>query len=377
MKAPLLLLMVVSLVIGVAILITRQNNPQDFSMQASPTPSASDGTVPSTSPSINPSPTPTQIPKPPPTKVSSPTPTPQSTPKPTPYPTPTPLVDKTYQMKVWVLSYLPTGNFYNETGDTVSFTKNRLLPAISEGSRFALKFSLSDEDIKVENNPPPIIGTRGTSGSYDYGALFEKYNLCNLAKQKDIKVVILWADGTGEYAGGMWEAAITGNKGIPTNGTILSYCPDKTIVVYGLNYTRGLAEALESYGHHLEAVFRRFRPEWYSWSGENQPQNPGLWGRGGSCGNVHNPPNARFEYDRVNTQVVKSDCRSWKPNGSGVKEDLSCDFWGCSTDGYLKWWMQNIPGIGNDLVGVDGQKIPNWWVYIADPDKCYNSPLSC
>lgn len=36
-----------------------------------------------------------------------------------------------------------------------------------------------------------------------------------------------------------------------------------------------------------------------------------------------------------------------------------------------------MPGLGNTLVGTNGQKIPNWWVYIGDPDNCYNNALGC
>lgn len=381
MNRLVLLLLVIAVAAGGTYLLKqRQTNPPNpptisASLYVSPSPTPSppaDGPSPTSSPVVSP-------------KTVYPSPTPKLTPSPKPTPTVTPSVPvppvtgTTRQIKTWLLSYYPVGNYLSVIGDPAVWTKNVLFPALNETSKYhgyknqqaiaSLSYILADEDIKVENNPPPISGTRGISGSYDYGQLFSKYDLCNLAKQKDIKAVILWSDGTQEYAGGMWESAITGNKGIPTNGTILPYCPDKTIVVYGLNYTRGLAEAMESYGHHLEAVFRRFRPEWYSWSGENQPQNPGLWGRGESCGNVHNPPNARNEYDRDNTASFLSDCRNWQPGG-GVGETLTCSVWGCTTHGYLKWWMQNMPGLGNN-------KVPNWWVYIADPDNCYQNPLNC
>ncbi|KKQ66739.1 MAG: hypothetical protein US86_C0004G0057 [Candidatus Daviesbacteria bacterium GW2011_GWA2_38_24] len=281
---------------------------------------------------------------------------------------------ETQELKTWMLIYKPSAS-YNPpgTGDPVAFTRNTYFPALSEGTKYhgysnssakpALRYTLVDENIKVEYNPPPKI-----NGRYDYSALFKKYDLCNLAKQKDIKAVVLWADGSGEYAGGMWESAVTGNKGIPTNGGVYPELCDKTIVVYGLNYTRGLAEALESYGHHLERVFGKYRPEYASWSDDSASKNPGLHGRGDSCGNDHNPPNARFEYDRANTANFQSDCRNWKPDGSGAKETLNCNVWKCDGAEWHKWWMQNMPGIGNNLVGTDGKPIPNWWRLIGEPD---------
>ncbi len=378
-------ILAVALVAGITFSLTKRNSqPQTSSPNpapsasplSNPTPVPSPTPIPSASPTnvpVRPSPTPIPIPRSTPASVVSPIPSPQQTPAPT---------GVTREVKVWMLAYYPNTTYVTEIGDPAAYTKNTLLPALNEASRYhgysnanaqaSLRYTLSSEDIKTENNPPPTI-----SGKYDYGALFSKYDLCNVAKQKDIKAVILWADGLGEYAGGMWESAITGSGGIPTNGAQLPYCPDKTIVVYGLNYTRGLAEALESYSHHLEAVFRRFRPEWSSWSGENESQNQRSWGRGTSCGNAHNPPNASAEYDRINTAYFQSDCRNWKPDRSGQKENLNCTAWKCTTDGYLQWWMQNMPGAGNTLMGTDGKKVPNWWVYIADPDRCVSDSLAC
>jgi hypothetical protein len=134
---------------------------------------------------------------------------------------------------------------------------------------------------------------------------------------------------------------------------------------------------MESYGHHLEAVFWQFRPEYKDWSDDGKTPNKGLVGAGDSCGTDHNPPNARFEYDRANYNYIMSDCRNWKPDGTGVKEKMTCYWWGCDGAKWLTWWMQNMPGLGNTLVNKDGSKTPNWWVYIGDPDGCFKSPLTC
>lgn len=316
-------------------------------------------------------------------KVPAPTPSPTPSPSPTPTPTPSSTPSSSsyipQTVKVWMLQYYPSNN---SSLDRVSFTKNTLIPAVNEASKYhgysdvnaqpALKYVLADGDIKTENNPPPRranpinIGVGLQPVTYDYEGMFQKYDLCNLAKQNDIKAVMIWADGTGAYGGGGFESAITGNKGISTNGNNFPVCPDKTIVVYMFNYTRGLAEALESYGHHLERVFGQFRSEYYQWNDRD------------SCGTDHNPPNSRFEYDRSNTTSFQSDCRNWKPNNQGAKESLNCATWGCD-DGakWIKFWMQNMPGVNNGLTDSSGQKIPNWWVYIGDPDKCYNNPLGC
>lgn len=293
-----------------------------------------------------------------------------------------PLTQVTQGLKVWLLQYIPPSGIQSlyplaQVTDPVVFTRDTLLPAMNNASRYhgysdpsaqpALNYTL--ESSRTENNPPPETTTPTNSGTYDYSKLFSTYDLCNYAKANGINAVILWAAGSGSYNGGFWESAITGNKGIPTNGASLTTCPDKTIVVYGLNYERGLAEALESYGHHLETAFRHFE--------STGPTRYSRWSDNDSCGTDHNPPNARNEYDRSNTVDFQSDCRNWKPDGTGAKETLNCNAWGCTGEGWLKWWMQNIPGIGNTLIDADGRKIPNWWVYIGDPDRCYNNALSC
>lgn len=292
------------------------------------------------------------------------------------------------EVKVWVISYQPVDNSREYTPDPISFTKNTLLPAINEGSKYhgysnqsapsSILYTLANEDIHVENNPPPIKHyprnptLTDQLDFFDYAGMFQKYDLCNYAKSHNIRMVVIWAAGEGLYGGHLLESLATGNKGIPANtgtlpttGGLDNPCTDKTIALIGLNYTRGIAEALESYGHQLESVFGKFRPEYENFSDRD------------SCGGDHNPPNSRFGYDRSNTASFQSDCRNFKADGTSVKEDLTCNAWGCSADGWLKFWMQNMPGYNSGLLDSTGRKIPNWWVLVADPDNCLLRPLEC
>lgn len=250
------------------------------------------------------------------------------------------------ELKVWMIQYTPPNGIPSvypnaPIVDAVKYSKNILVPMMNEASRYhgykdpsskpSLKYVLSDDNIVTEKNPPPWINLLDGKKRYDYAALFSKYNLCQYAKDNDIKAVFLWAGGTvgSGYEGWMWESAITGNKGIPTNGGHLSYCRDKTIVVYGFNYERA-DTVMEGPGHHLERVWGHFRPEYSTFTdtsyGVNNYHPPQ---RGDSCGNIHNPPNARHEYDDNNSANFQSDCRNWKPDGSGKKETLNCNSWGC------------------------------------------------
>jgi hypothetical protein len=337
-----------------------------------------------------------------------------------------------------ILHYVPTSQVAKNNDPTDdaqeldNFIKNRFLTALTNGTKYhgyaspnatpAITYTLADEDIHTEYNPPPERAQGGFSwelpksdpssgGTYaDLPAIFSKYDICNVAKSKNISFIVLAGGfGYGKGHGLVFEDYITGNKGIPTNGPLLKgpeFCDDKTIEIVNLNYERGLSEVLESYGHYLENMFTYLRPEFRLWSGYslNFSRNVSLWGLGHACGSAHNPPNARCEYDRSNPDgwitaasgcnlgtpkldnppsSVLSSCQDWKPDGSGIKTQLDCHAWGChdgQADGadWLVWWMQNMPGLNNNLTdNVLNAPIPNWWAYVADPDNCYNDPFAC
>jgi hypothetical protein len=276
----------------------------------------------------------------------------------------------TQNVKVWMLEYVPAGGIPSlypnaEVTDPIAFTQNTLLSAMSNASKYhgysdpnalpALNYVLDPNDVHIENITPPQ-ANNNSMGSYDYtGALFNKYDLCNYAKANDIKAVIVWGAGSGSYYSGLWESAVTSNK-IRANGASLTDCPDKTIVVYGFNYERGLGEAMHSYGHQLEVVYGDYRREYQTWNDSN------------SCGKVHFPPNYRYEYDYYSPNAVMSDCQNWNPQGTGSQASITCSSWGCSQAGFMNWWMQNMPGMDNGLLDNYGNPIPSWWDYIANPD---------
>ena len=95
----------------------------------------------------------------------------------------------------------------------------------------------------------------------------------------------------------------------------------------------------------------------------------------GRCDSVHNPPNARFEYDRFDPAANQSDCLDWTPDGLGALSDISCATWGCQDRGdtdnpalnYMIWWMQNLPGREN-LIRYQGRQLRNWWDVVGNWD---------
>jgi hypothetical protein len=92
---------------------------------------------------------------------------------------------------------------------------------------------------------------------------------------------------------------------------------------------------------------------------------------------------------------VLSDCEDWTPLGSGEKKEVNCETWKdvailpgrsinpdrsdvCPIDGgyaYYVWWMQNIPGKGNEVYYRD-KKFRNFWEFVGDFDGAKDRGLS-
>ncbi len=149
-----------------------------------------------------------------------------------------------------------------------------------------------------------------------------------------------------------------------------------TYTVYEYNYGREIGEALHDHGHQLEALFH------YADNSDEKPAGAdGLfWKRlVGSeykdylitvphCGWIHYPPNAQEEgYSYESKNKVWSDCENWNPDGTGEKEYIGCEKWSCTQEGFIVWWMQNIPGKGNNL-SFEGKQLRNWWEFVGDFD---------
>lgn len=190
-------------------------------------------------------------------------------------------------------------------------------------------------------------------------------NICDYVEAKGIKEVWIWMYHTKEIS--PIESNMAGPHGDISNSYRQADLPvcKKTYVVYEFNYTRETAEAMESYGHQIEAVFRHVDNTlfWDKFVGRVKEEvGPRR------CGNIHNPPNSTFEYDRRNIRYVETDCPNWRPEGGGDKVTLNCGTWDCDITKWHVWWMQNIPGKNNDLM-YNGKKMRNWWEFIGDFDK--------
>jgi len=198
----------------------------------------------------------------------------------------------------------------------------------------------------------------------DYPDFLEGYGICSFANER--KVTELWLWGGPWF--GFWEAVQAGPHPISTNGPpILGTSCKRTLDIMGFNYERGLAEMLEDFAHRVDGNMQ------YVY-GTRLPDETTPWnrfalldrdapGRGG-CGNAHLAVNAApgADYDRENPRTVPSSCPDFLnyPDLTGTFVDLNCSAWGCTTIGYLEWWLHHLP---RSTGRTDG-KLNNWWAYV-------------
>lgn len=98
-------------------------------------------------------------------------------------------------------------------------------------------------------------------------------------------------------------------------------------------------------------------------------------GHGALCGNIHWAPNTPIDQGYVlwSTAVVNSNCEDWKPNGAGVKTNVTCTNWNAcpvntaKTLDFYEWWFNNMPGLDNTIT-YNGKQMPPWLGFFADYD---------
>ncbi len=189
----------------------------------------------------------------------------------------------------------------------------------------------------------------------DYRKLITDFGIC----QKPIDEVWLW--------GGPWFG-------------YLEYTPrtdcGRTIFIMGFNYERGPGEAIHNFGHRMEyiGINRVGRKPWAQ-------DETNEWNKfsliNGHCGNVHYPPGTippaeEYKYDKNAT--VTTDCTGYHqyPNGPFIPQSITCSAWGCTQQGYITWWLSQIPHSTGTFITPGKQKIyNNWWKYWAYYDETF------
>lgn len=274
--------------------------------------------------------------------------------------------------------------------------------ALTEGSRFRgykntsapayLTYSVLDSKKFYTRIPN---GERvGAGYSPDYKTILQNLDICDYVDNKGVSQVWFWGYHTkdmipvesdtsmGRTSQRFWNYATYGDISNSYQTNDLPIC-QKTYFLFNYNYGRGLGENLEDHGHHLEAIFRwmdydlfwnRFVGSYYA--EVNQLVGPSINPQTDTfrCGWMHNPPNARHQYDWENIQTVNSDCEDWSPDGSSASKQISCNSWppytcpGNTGSSYKVWWFQNLPGYQNSIFRSNGAKLRNWWEFYANFD---------
>lgn len=204
-----------------------------------------------------------------------------------------------------------------------------------------------------------------TLGPGDYAAIVRDNKLAEKVNAGEVDEVFLW----GFPGAGWFESVMVGNGAFWINGTPVPGFDTKPFAMMGLNYERGYAEAAESYGHRVESILKRVYGGWaaaedHDWNRFTLLDRD-LAGRGG-VGNAHNAFNAEpgTDYNRTSTRALSTSADDWYafPAMTGKRTTQSCNAWGCSSYGYLKWWYSHMPHAAGFKNGV----LNNWWRYILD-----------
>jgi hypothetical protein len=201
----------------------------------------------------------------------------------------------------------------------------------------------------------------------DYARILSDFNIVNKINSGIIDEV--WLFGM-PYAG-FYESVMVGAGAFFVNAPPLTVAGvQRSFIIMGFNYQRGVGEMLEAFGHRAEFVLGRvFR---------NLSGNANLWERftrydklhpgQAECGTVHFAPNSQMDYDWGNTTFVPSRCRNWLkfPDLSDPPVMVNCAEWG---NGEIRqhhiWWLSLFPHLTGQSNGVSW----NWWEYVADPGR--------
>ncbi|NNJ09640.1 DUF1349 domain-containing protein [Chloroflexales bacterium ZM16-3] len=226
--------------------------------------------------------------------------------------------------------------------------------------------------IQLNEGPPH----RSDTGQFDYAAVYRRFDLCTKIQQGVVDEVWIWESGTGNA----WEWVTNGPNWSWTWGANVPMC-SRTVTTMNLNYQREIDVAYESYSHRLEGAFMTHYPcdfytntwPWINWPSQCSGRVSDQFGYvarpfvGNNfvavCGDAHHPPNILDdrEYIYDDTRSVQSICKDWQWDGSGQVSTFNCTEWGCTHRGFHIWWMQNLPGYGNNNRDRNGNLMPNWW----------------
>ena len=148
-------------------------------------------------------------------------------------------------------------------------------------------------------------GTFHSPDSVDYTNMIQEFSLDDRVLSGEIDEVVAW----GAPYFGYWESQMVGAGAYWCNSPGLVRVGTPKYVMMGLNYERGVAEAIHSFGHRAESILTHVYGSWNSgttvlhlWDKftKYNLEAPGM----AACGNVHFPPNGVADYDYANTKTA-------------------------------------------------------------------------
>ena len=295
------------------------------------------------------------------------------------------------EKRVLVLNYDPilTNNGGVRLHDYYHWGDPRVLTAgyladLTESSSNYVRWTIT-EFLDINDWPLKADGFRYTEDSYlngwstgsfhspdgvDYVNIIQQFSLDDRVRNGEIDEVVLW----GAPYFGYWESQMVGAGAYWCNSPGLSRVGTPKYIIMGLNYERGVAEAIHSFGHRAESILAHVYGSWNSgttvqhlWDKFTKyaQEAPGM----AVCGNVHFPPNGTSDYDYANATMVLSSADDWLlnyPNFKGQTRKFSAAEWNYDHEQYLKWWYRHMPRKPGRY--TDG-KLNNWWCYLVDPNS--------
>jgi len=201
---------------------------------------------------------------------------------------------------------------------------------------------------------------------FDYNAMIDYYDFDTKRNSGVIDEVWVYAY---PFAS-LYESILAGPNAFWWNAPPLDHPGlEKLLSIMGLNYERGIAEAMHSFGHRAESAMRHAYGRW-----DVHAEKPNNWelfttidkDKPGKAhvGNIHFPPNGMSDYDYSNRRYVISYADNWKryPILLDQRRSINCSEWGCSHLGYMRWWFSHLPRYRGVTDGI----LNNWWHYVVD-----------
>ena len=205
----------------------------------------------------------------------------------------------------------------------------------------------------------------------DCKAVVREYDLARRVDRGELDEVVIH----GAPYFGYYESRMAGFGGYWCNSPPLPRVAcSKIFVMMGLNYERGVAEEIHSFGHRSESILAETFGSWditksrHDWERftHNTGQSPDA-----ACGDTHFPPNGTSDYDYANPNAVTSTAIDWEvnfPNLIGATSSVDRTTWGGPDyqRNYLRWWYAHLPHVSgaNDHDGL--HRWNSWWPYITD-----------